>query len=81
MRRSVEEGGVDVAFVLDVPVQDVSGLFVEPLLDEGVSVIVPAEHALASSTLAASRDLAGETVLLRKLPSQDAPTGSCLSAN
>ena len=67
MRRSVEEGGVDVAFVLDGPV-DVSGLSVEPLLEEGVSVIVPAEHALASSTLVASRDLAGETVLLPEAP-------------
>ena len=67
MRRSVEEGGVDVAFVLDAPVE-VSGLSVEPLLEESVSVIVPAIHALASSTMAASRDLSGETVLLPEAP-------------
>jgi DNA-binding transcriptional LysR family regulator len=67
MRRSVEEGGVDVVFVLDGPLE-VSGLCVEPLLEEGVSVIVPADHALASSTLVASRDLSGETVLLPEAP-------------
>ena len=67
MRRSVEEGGVNVAFVLDGPVE-VSGLSVEPLLEESVSVIVPATHALASSTMAASRDLSGETVLLPEAP-------------
>ena len=66
-RRSVEEGGVDVAFVLDGPVE-VSGLSVEPLLEEGVSVIVPADHTLASSSLVASRDLSGETVLLPEAP-------------
>jgi DNA-binding transcriptional LysR family regulator len=67
MRRSVEEGGVNVAFVLDGPVE-VSGLSVEPLLEESVSVIVPAAHALASSTMAASGDLSGETVLLPEAP-------------
>jgi DNA-binding transcriptional LysR family regulator len=67
MRRSVEEGGVNVAFVLDGPVE-VSGLSVEPLLEESVSVIVPAAHALTSSTMAASRDLSGETVLLPEAP-------------
>src|ERR671913_1510261 len=67
MRRSVEEGSVDVAFVLDGPVE-APGLSVEPLLEESVSVIVPAAHALASSTMAASRDLSGETVLLPEAP-------------
>jgi DNA-binding transcriptional LysR family regulator len=67
MRRAVEEGGADVAFVLDGPVE-ASGLSVEPLLEEGVSVIAPAAHALSSSTLVASRDLSGETVLLPEAP-------------
>jgi DNA-binding transcriptional LysR family regulator len=67
MRRAVEEGGVDVAFVLDGPVE-ASALSVEPLLEEGVSVIAPAAHALASSTLVAPRDLSGETVLLPEAP-------------
>jgi len=67
MHRAVEEGGADVAFVLDGPVE-ASGLSVEPLLEEGVSVIAPAAHALSSSTLVASRDLSGETVLLPEAP-------------
>jgi DNA-binding transcriptional LysR family regulator len=67
MRRSVEEGSVDVAFVLDGPVE-APGLSVEPLLEESVSVIVPAAHALAPSTMVTSRDLSGETVLLPEAP-------------
>jgi DNA-binding transcriptional LysR family regulator len=67
MRRSVEEGGVDVAFILDGPVK-VSGLSVEPLLEESVSVIVSAAHTMASSPMVASRDLSGETVLLPEAP-------------
>jgi DNA-binding transcriptional LysR family regulator len=67
MRRGVEEGGVDVAFVLDGRIE-ASGLSVEPLLEEDVSVIAPAAHALASSTLVAPRDLSGETVLLPEAP-------------
>ncbi len=52
---------------MDGPVED-SGLSVEPLLEEGVSVIAPVAHALASSTLVASRDLSGETLLLPEAP-------------
>src|SRR3712207_9294894 len=40
MRRSVEEGDVDVAFVLDGPLE-ASGLSVEPLLEEDVAVLAP----------------------------------------
>lgn len=67
MRRTVEEGTVDVAFVLDAPVE-VSGLSVEPLLEERISVIAPSSHALASSALVYPRDLSGETVLLPEAP-------------
>jgi DNA-binding transcriptional LysR family regulator len=67
MRRGVEEGGVDVAFVLDGHIE-ASGLSVEPLLEEDVSVIAPAAHSLASSSLVAPRDLSGETVLLPEAP-------------
>ncbi len=67
MRRSVEEGGVDIAFVLDGPVK-VSDLSVEPLVEENVTVIGPVAHALASSTSVSARDLSGETVLLPEAP-------------
>jgi len=66
-RRAVEEGRVDVAFVLDGPV-GVPGLLVEPLLEEDVTVIAPTAHALASSALVSPKDLSGETVLLPEAP-------------
>jgi DNA-binding transcriptional LysR family regulator len=67
MRRAIEDGSVDVSFVLDGPIE-ATGLSVEPLLEEGVSVIAPADHALASSTLVAPRNLSGATVLLPEAP-------------
>jgi DNA-binding transcriptional LysR family regulator len=67
-RRAVEEGRVHVAFVLDEPV-DAGSLSVETVVEEDVSVIAPASHALASSDLVKSRDLAGEAVLLPEAPS------------
>ena len=67
MRRAVDEGRVDVAFVLDGAVV-VPGLSVEPLIEEGVTIIAPYDHALASSTSVAPQDLSGETVLLPEAP-------------
>lgn len=66
-RRAVEVGKVDVAFVLDGPVE-APGLSVEPLVEEGVTVIAPAAHRLASFTSVSARDLSGETVLLPEAP-------------
>jgi DNA-binding transcriptional LysR family regulator len=67
MRRGIEEGVVDVAFILDGPVE-VPGLCVESLLEEGVSVIAPGDHVLASAASVAPKDLLGETVLLPETP-------------
>jgi DNA-binding transcriptional LysR family regulator len=67
MRRAVDEGRVDVAFVLDGAVA-VPGLSIEPLIGEGVTVIAPSNHALASSTSVAPQDLSGESVLLPEAP-------------
>ena len=72
MRRAVEEGSVDVAFVLDGPVE-MPGLSIDPLLEESVSVIAPPNHVLASAASVAPRDLSGETVLLPEAPEY----GSC----
>ncbi len=66
-RRAVDEGRVDVAFVLDGPV-GAPGLSVEPLIREDVTVIAPSDHALASSTSVSPRELSGETVLLPEAP-------------
>ena len=67
MRRAVEEGTVDVAFVMDAPVE-APGLGVETLIEEGVSVVAPPGHALASAVAVSPRDLSGETVLLPEAP-------------
>jgi DNA-binding transcriptional LysR family regulator len=67
-RRALEEGRVDVAFVLDVPSVSTRGLSTELLLEEEVSIVAPPAHALASSVLVDPSDLIGETVLLPEAP-------------
>ena len=67
-RRALEEGRVDVAFVLDVPSVGVEGLSAELLQEEEVSVVAPPGHALAASERVAPSDLGGETVLLPEAP-------------
>jgi DNA-binding transcriptional LysR family regulator len=66
-RRALEEGRLDVAFVLDGPVE-IAGLSAEPLVEEIVSVIAPPAHVLADSTLVTPKELGGETVLLPEAP-------------
>lgn len=70
VRRAVEEGGVDVAFVLDETPGDrpLPGLETEDLVQERIVVISPAAHALASSSRVVPADLAGETLLLPEAP-------------
>ena len=70
-RRALEEGRVDVAFVLDGPAEIV-GLSAEPLVEEAVSVVAPPAHALADSSLVTPEQLGGETVIL-----QEAPASGC----
>ena len=67
-RRALEEGRVDIAFVLDVPSVSVEGLSAELLIEEDVSVVAPPAHALAGSTLVSPSSLVGETVLLPEAP-------------
>jgi len=67
MRRAVDEGRVDVAFVLDGAVE-AAGLLVEPLIGEGVTIIAPSGHVLVSSASVAPQDLSGESVLLPEAP-------------
>jgi DNA-binding transcriptional LysR family regulator len=66
-RRALEEGRVDVAFVLDGPAEIV-GLSAEPLVEEAVSVVAPPAHALADSSLVNPEELGGETVILPEAP-------------
>jgi DNA-binding transcriptional LysR family regulator len=70
-RKAVEEGAVDVAFVLDEPLNErmrPTDLAVETLVAEEVTVIAPASHALASAPAVLPQDLRGETVLLPEAP-------------
>jgi DNA-binding transcriptional LysR family regulator len=67
-RRALEEGRVDVAFVLDELSVSVEGLSAELLMEEDVSVVAPPAHALASSTIMDPSNLSGETVLLPEAP-------------
>jgi DNA-binding transcriptional LysR family regulator len=70
-RRAVEEGGVDVAFVMDGPAREapLSGaLAAEDLVEEPVAVIAPFSHALSVATVVSPTDVAGETLLLPEAP-------------
>jgi len=66
-RRALEEGRVDVAFVLDGPAEIV-GLSAELLVEEAVSVVAPPAHALADFSLVNPEELGGETVILPEAP-------------
>jgi DNA-binding transcriptional LysR family regulator len=66
--RALEEGRVDVAFVLEVPLVSVEGISTELLMEEGVSVVAPPAHALANSAFVDPSDLTGEAVLLPEAP-------------
>src|ERR687893_1557996 len=70
-RRALEEGTVDVAFVMDGPLGgrlEGTDLASEALVTEDVSVVAPSFHALAPSSVVIPEDLAGETVLLPEAP-------------
>jgi DNA-binding transcriptional LysR family regulator len=66
-RRGVASGLVDVAFVLDTPLQ-IPGLCAERLLREDISVIAAPDHRLASLERAGPDDLDGEVVLFPAAP-------------
>lgn len=66
LRRSVLEGRVDVAFVLEEPLR-ATGLIVEPLLRERLLVLAPPDHPLAHSTRVTPADIEGEPVLLTEV--------------
>jgi DNA-binding transcriptional LysR family regulator len=66
LRRSVLEGRVDVAFLLEEPLR-ATGLVVEPLLREPLLVVAPPEHPLTQRPLVTPADLEGEPVLLTEV--------------
>ena len=66
LRRSVLEGRVDVAFLLEEPLR-ATGLVVEPLLREPLLVLSSPEHPLTQCTRVTPADLEGEPVLLTEV--------------
>jgi DNA-binding transcriptional LysR family regulator len=66
-RRSVVNGTVDLAVVLDAPLQR-PGFGSEILRPEPISVVAPADHPLAAAHEVAPSHLAEETVLLPEAP-------------
>lgn len=66
-RRGVASGFVDLAFVLDTPVE-IIGFCTEPLLQEEISIIASPRHRLAMLEEAGPDDLDGEAVLLPEAP-------------
>ena len=67
VRQAVASGAVDLAFVLDTPL-NLRGFSSEALLAEPVSVVAPSGHRLASANAAAPGDLDGEPLLLPEAP-------------
>ena len=66
-RRAIATGSVDVAFVLDTPL-DIAGFGVERLVREPISVIAAPGHRLATAQKAVPADLDGEMLLLPEAP-------------
>jgi DNA-binding transcriptional LysR family regulator len=66
-RRAIATGAVDLAFVLDTPL-DLAGFGSEILTREPISVIAPTGHRLASLAETSPRDLDGEPILLPEAP-------------
>jgi DNA-binding transcriptional LysR family regulator len=66
-RRGVADGLVDLAFVLDTPL-NVPGFCAEPLLREDISVIAAPRHRLAATNGSGPGDLDGEVLLLPEAP-------------
>ncbi len=70
-QRAIEEGRVDIAFVMDETAGDQAlpaDLSIANLVTEQITVIASSSHALALSALVLPQDLSGETVLLPEAP-------------
>ena len=63
IRRSVSEGEVDAAFLIEEPVHSIA-LTVEHLIAEPLLLLAAPDHPLARRSLLSARDLEGEQLLL-----------------
>lgn len=79
----LKAGRLDAAFLRSAST-DMSGLSIEPLLDEKMVVAVPADHPLAGEGKVALEDLAEETFVFYRRPTgpglYDAIMAACLAA-
>jgi DNA-binding transcriptional LysR family regulator len=66
-RRGLAAGLVDLAFVLDTPLE-LPGFCTELLVEESVSIVASREHRLAALDRAGPKDLDGEALLLPEAP-------------
>lgn len=86
---ALREERLEAAFVR-TPTSDTAGLMVEPLLEEAMLAVLPADHPLAANPLADGEggldlaDLAGETFILYRRPAgpglYDAIIAACRAA-
>lgn len=63
LKRGLNDGSVDLAFIMEEPVES-PNLLVEPLVPEPALIVAPPDHPLASLPAVGPRDFAGEAVLL-----------------
>lgn len=66
IRRSVSEGDVDVAFVIDEPLHS-NALTIEALVTEPLLLLAAPDYPLAQRPLLNARDLEGESLLLTEI--------------
>ena len=66
IRRSVSEGDVDVAFVIDEPLHS-NALRIEALVTEPLLLLAAPDYPLAQLPLLSARDLEGESLLLTEI--------------
>lgn len=66
LRRSVSEGIIDLAFVMEPPLRP-SGVIVEELCPEPILLLVAPDHPLAQVTMVQPADLETETLLLNEV--------------
>jgi DNA-binding transcriptional LysR family regulator len=81
--QAIKDERLDAAFIRSTS-NDLSGLSVDPLLEEKMVLAVPADHPLAQQPKASLGDLAEETFIFYRRPSgpglYDAIMAACLAA-
>lgn len=64
LQRSLSKGEIDLAFVLEEPLEPNDSLSVEPLVAEPVVVLAPPDHPLAAASSVGPADLENQAIML-----------------